>query len=118
MVKGSLSKPLAATAPSGRFALVAMIHDCIWYGEAARSVVPRCCEIVYTGIQRVVAACGTRRFPAGTVSSRAVSAGANGKVHTAGVQDTSTSEEMRCRALSHAAEVVVNRWRRRGGRTI
>ena len=36
-------------------------------------------------------------FQAGTVSSRAVSAGANGKVHTAEVQDTGTSKEVRCR---------------------
>jgi hypothetical protein len=80
--------------------------------------VPRCCAIVYTGIRKMVGASEREGFQAGSVSSRAVSTGANGKVHTAGMQDTSTSEEVRCRTrrvvwYNRGGVVAVDGWMQR-----
>lgn len=99
MVNGSLSRPLAATAPSGKFALVAMVHDRIWYGEAARNVLPRCRKIVYTGIQKMVGAGGKRRFPGGHCL---VSGGFSWRQRQGAYSGNARHEHERRCALSHA----------------
>jgi hypothetical protein len=101
-VKGSLSKPLAATAPSGKFALVAIFHDGIWYGEAAKSVLARCCAIVYTGIQKMVGASGRRRFPGGQCL---VSGSFSWRQRQSACSGNARHEHEQRGALSHAVEV-------------
>lgn len=106
MVKGSLSRPLAATAPSGKFALVAMIHDCIEYGEAARSVLPRCCRMLYPGGEKMVGGSGSRRFPGGLCL---VSVGFSWRQRQGAYGGSARHEHERSGggALSHAVEGVV-----------
>ena len=106
MVKGSLSKPLAATTPSGRFALVAIFHDRMWCREAARSVLPRCCRRVYTGIQKMVGASGTRRFPGGHCL---VSGGFSWRQRQGAYSGSARHGHEQRGALSHAADGLENR---------